>query len=97
MDSLHEKSIAYFAFIALVFFVPASTDLGLRIAQFSSYMGAVVALSPILLASGAQLYMMREVFNDSFQHGMDYDWWLAVLFLGPVGVLLYLYVRDSEG
>ncbi len=96
MDSLHEKSIAYFVFLSLVFFIPAFTDLGLRIAQFSSYLGAVMVVSPVLLASGAQLYMMREVFNDSFQHGMDYDWWLAVLLLGPVGLLLYLYARDSE-
>jgi hypothetical protein len=40
--------------------------------------------------------MMHAVFEDSFEHDMDEDWWMAVFFLGPAGLLMYYFAREEH-
>lgn len=87
--------LIYLLGMSVIFFHSAFDMLALTVSLYSDYLGAMIATGPIWIISAAQLYMMHAVFYNSVDHKMDQDWWMAVFFLGPVGVLLYYLARED--
>lgn len=87
--------IIYLLGMSVIFFSKVFDMLSIALSFYSGYASAMAATAPIWIMSAAQLYMMRAVFYDSFDHDMDQDWWMAVFFLGPMGLLLYYLARQD--
>lgn len=88
-------ALIYLLGMSVIFYTSVFDMLAVSLRVYSRYLSALVETAPIWVISGAQLYMMHAVFYDSFDHSMDQDWWMAVFFLGPVGVLFYYLARED--
>ena len=60
------------------------------------YLVAQLTVLPLFIILAAQFYMAKAVYEDSFEHDLDYDWWMIVPLLGPIGVLIYYLDRENK-
>ncbi|MCK4326867.1 MAG: hypothetical protein KAW41_00135 [Candidatus Diapherotrites archaeon] len=51
-----------------------------------------------LLMFGIHLWFMYVVYNDAKAIGVNENWWLVILVLGPIGgFIYYLVTKDKRG
>lgn len=61
----------------------------------SSMIGLLLLLGTGFLLVIFQFHLMFAVYHDAPEHGRSENWWIALFLLGPLGLILYILVRES--